>query len=161
LRRVICALVIQLAFLKQCAMCRVLKPMSEFPLRRSNSGSRNAYCFSCKLTYQRNYYKRDAHNQRRRVGKNSRRYRKHNRRQVLAYLLTHPCVDCGEIDPRVLDFDHVRPGKVAEVSRLATSALRWERVAREIEKCDVRCANCHRRKTARERNWFHDLGDED
>ena len=45
---------------------------------------------------------------------------------LLDYLSAAPCVDCGERDPVVLDFDHVGP---------------------EIARCEVRCANCHRRRT--------------
>jgi len=149
-----------MAFLKRCARCHLLKPLGEFPIRRSGGERRNAYCFPCKLAYQRNYYKKDAEKQRRRVGKNSQRYRERNRRGVLAYLRAHPCVDCGEADLRVLDFDHVRPGKVAEVARLSGCALRWDRVEKEIAKCDVRCANCHRRKTSKERGWRYDFDGE-
>jgi hypothetical protein len=70
------------------------------------------------------------------------------------YLLEHPCVDCGEPDPVVLDFDHVGGVKTANVSYLLNSAAGWERVESEMKKCEVRCANCHRRKTAREQNWY-------
>ncbi|MGR0319109.1 hypothetical protein [Agromyces sp. ZXT2-3] len=64
--------------------------------------------------------------------------------RIGAYLLEHPCVDCGEADIRVLDFDHrVGTRKVAEVMKLAKAAYSWERVAAEIAKCDVRCRNCH------------------
>jgi hypothetical protein len=66
------------------------------------------------------------------------------------YLLEHPCVDCGEGDPVVLDFDHVRGVKIGDVKRMATQARSLTMITAEVEKCDVRCANCHRRKTARE-----------
>lgn len=64
----------------------------------------------------------------------------------------HPCVDCGETDLAVLEFDHVRGQKTTEVSKLLTSSL--ARVKAEVALCDVRCANCHRRKTARECGWW-------
>lgn len=68
--------------------------------------------------------------------------------RLLAYLVEHPCVDCGEADLRVLEFDH-RDGarKTAEVTKLAADGVTWTAVLREIEKCDVRCANCHRART--------------
>jgi len=72
-----------------------------------------------------------------------------NRVQVRQYFLTHPCVDCGESDPVVLDFDH-RSDKFRHVSYLVASGCAWTTIVREIAKCDVRCANCHARKTARE-----------
>jgi hypothetical protein len=67
---------------------------------------------------------------------------------VGAHLLANPCVDCGEADPRVLDFDH-REGVVkdAEVLRLAQDGYAVERVRAEIAKCDVRCRNCHAKVT--------------
>ena len=72
---------------------------------------------------------------------------------VSMYLSTHPCVDCGEEDPTVLEFDHVRGEKRFCVSR-AVSHGTWEVLLEEIDKCDVRCANCHRRKTAKDQGWY-------
>jgi len=66
---------------------------------------------------------------------------------VWDYKSTHPCVDCGESDPIVLDFDHVRDQKVAAVGRLVGSGAKLQRIVDEIAKCEVRCANCHRRVT--------------
>ena len=75
------------------------------------------------------------------------------RKQVKAkyvgdYLSSHPCVDCGESDPVVLDFDHVRGKKECDVNALVYGWSSLERLVREIKKCDVRCANCHRRRHA-------------
>lgn len=69
---------------------------------------------------------------------------------ILDYFKTHPCADCGESDPIVLEFDHVKD-KVKEVSKLRR-ANSLDRVKLEIDKCEVRCANCHRRKTVARRN---------
>jgi len=72
------------------------------------------------------------------------------------YRLAHPCVDCGESDPIVLDFDH-RPGTKKSHRRGVSQLAGWASIATleaEVAKCDVRCANCHRRKTARETNQF-------
>lgn len=80
-----------------------------------------------------------------------RKARARNKRYILAYLQKHPCVDCKEGDPVVLEFDHVRGNKIDTISNLAfkyTSSLK--RITEEIKKCQVRCANCHRRRHARE-----------
>ena len=75
-------------------------------------------------------------------------------RRLVEYLLEHPCVDCGNADLRVLDLDHLDPSrKVDCISRLMQNGV-WKRVAAEIEKCEVRCANCHRIKTARDVNTY-------
>lgn len=76
-------------------------------------------------------------------------------RRLLDYLKTHPCVDCGETDPVVLEFDHVRGDKVATVYTLALRHLRtWGVVEEEIAKCDVRCVKCHRKRTAKAQGWY-------
>jgi hypothetical protein len=74
------------------------------------------------------------------------------------HLLQHPCVDCGATDVRILDFDHLRDKK-AEVGALVRSGASWGRVANEIAKCEVRCANCHRRKTSRNAGGYRTLAE--
>lgn len=70
------------------------------------------------------------------------------RQYIRDYLSEHPCVDCGEHDFVVLDFDHVRGEKVKAISKMVSSAgYSLETIQKEIDKCDVRCANCHRRRT--------------
>lgn len=71
------------------------------------------------------------------------------RKFLLDFLSIHPCRDCGEDDPVVLEFDHVR-GKTANIGDLVTYSL--ERIRKEIELCEVRCANCHKRRHHREKN---------
>jgi 5-methylcytosine-specific restriction endonuclease McrA len=77
---------------------------------------------------------------------------KENRRFIKNYLVKHPCVHCGETDPVVLEFDHLRDKKMA-VSRLLRR-YSPKMVKEEIAKCQVLCANCHRRKTAADQKWF-------
>lgn len=73
-----------------------------------------------------------------------------NRRFVDDYLRSHPCVDCGEADIDVLEFAHVRGVKVDTISSMLRGTPSIKRIAEEIAKCEVRCANCHRRRTLKE-----------
>ena len=54
------------------------------------------------------------------------------------------CVDCGESNPLVLDFDHVKGIKIACISNMVRGSYCLETIQAEIDKCEVRCANCHR-----------------
>jgi hypothetical protein len=136
-----------------CYMCGETKPEAEFAFADMAKGTRQSHCRKCQAAYRHEHYlaNRDAYialEVARMAG-----YRVANRALLLGYLLDHPCVDCGETDPIVLDFDHRDPStKRNEVARLATTKP-WPQVLAEIAKCDVRCANCHRRKTARQFGW--------
>lgn len=57
-------------------------------------------------------------------------------------------MDCGgRFAPCAMEFDH-REGviKIAGVTRMISNAG-WERIAAEVDKCDIVCANCHRLRT--------------
>lgn len=82
------------------------------------------------------------------------------RERMAAFLADHPCVDCGEREPAVLDFDHVGD-KRELVSALVARAAPWQRIEEEIAQCEVRCANCHRRATARRAGWSRLAGNVD
>jgi len=70
------------------------------------------------------------------------------------YLLDHPCIDCGNNDPVVLHFDHRNPDDKKYAISDAIYRLRSvESLKREIEKCDVRCANCHMKRSAKQFGW--------
>jgi hypothetical protein len=71
---------------------------------------------------------------------------------VLRYLVEHPCTDCGEHDPVVLEFDHVGE-KTATIARLVSDGAELGILADEISRCEVVCVNCHRRRTARRARW--------
>jgi hypothetical protein len=66
---------------------------------------------------------------------------------LLEFFKLHPCVDCGEADPLVLEFDHLRDKTFAIGAGLPDR--NWQSILREIEECEVVCANCHRRRTVK------------
>lgn len=74
------------------------------------------------------------------------------RHYINEYLATHPCVDCGESDGIVLEFDHRDASKKSfNIGNFGALGKSLKSVMAEIEKCDVRCANCHRRRTHAQR----------
>ena len=58
-----------------------------------------------------------------------------------------PCMDCGKFYPYyVMDFDHVRGRKQANVMELIPT-LSKKKIDEEIAKCEIVCSNCHRVRT--------------
>ena len=131
-----------------CRACGITKPSGEFGFRSRSTGVRSTRCRLCTAAYQHAWYVagREALIQSARLRRDA--AAGENRTRAWEYLSEHPCVDCGESDPVVLEFDHIRD-KRANVSQLISSGLSWATIEAEIEKCEVRCVNCHMRKTAR------------
>lgn len=135
------------ASVRVCARCHREKPIEAFPIKDNVRGTRRAYCIPCCREYGREHYRlnRPAYLKRTRTRNAS--VRLAHQALVLDYLRTHSCVDCGIGDPVVLEFDHRDPlTKTANVGWLIRSGS-TEDLKAEIAKCDVRCGNCHRRKT--------------
>lgn len=60
------------------------------------------------------------------------------------------CLDCGYAEHAVaLQFDHIDNNKKMNVSDMIRSDYGWNTILLEIQKCEVRCANCHAAITAR------------
>jgi hypothetical protein len=111
-------------------------------------------CSSCNREYQALWYKENKAVQRERVAANNKEVRKRNAQFIWDYKLTHPCIDCGEADPVVLDFDHREQDQKSFSITRAVNSMSLASIKSEIAKCDIRCANCHRRRTAKQLGWY-------
>lgn len=141
-----------------CGKCCAEKTRDEFPVSTQRRNGRQKWCKGCQTKYRVKWLsEHPGYTQSR-----TRRLRTYAEQMIQHYLEEHPCVDCGEGDPVVLEFDHVRGAKVTNVSDLRRRRP-WDirGILAEIAKCDVRCANCHRRKTHRERLTTTDTHDTD
>ena len=134
-------------------MCGETKPEAEFAFADMAKGTRQRHCRKCQAAYRRAHYLANREEYIRREVARINGYRIENRALLLAYLLAHPCVDCGQTNPVMLDFDHREPStKSGDIGSFAARKP-WHLVLREIAKCEVRCANCHMRRTAEQQNW--------
>ena len=125
---------------KQCSKCGQVKPLAEFS--RRGLGYRG-HCKDCSKAYIREHYR---NNKQYYLDKNKRKQDK--LLAIVRHAKSKPCADCGQTYPYyVMDFDH-REGehKVLEIAKLIHSRS-IRRILAEIAKCDVVCANCHRKRT--------------
>lgn len=139
--------------MRVCSKCKLPKPLSQFNFKVKDRGVRQYQCIECTRAFVRDHYQRNRNYYLVKAQKRNQKQRTEARIYVKEYLSVHPCIDCGESDIVVLEFDH-RQHKFSEIASLIAGRYPLRKVQEEIEKCDVRCANCHRRKTARERDWF-------
>lgn len=136
--------------MKICSKCKLEKPLADFNKYAKSKDRHQPYCRTCSKDHYHNNRDRHITN----VASRNQRVRKKSMIKLREYLANNPCIDCGESDPVVLEFDHVRGQKVRPVSQLVTLGYSWLRIEEEIDKCEVRCANCHRRKTAKQLGYY-------
>lgn len=105
-------------------------------------------CRPCRAAYKREHYL--AHKDRyvRQAGVRKQLLRRKRTAYLLDYFASHPCQDCGETDPMVLELDHLDAKAESFNISHALPYRGWQSILDEIEKCEVVCANCHRRRTA-------------
>ena len=132
--------------IRTCGSCGQHKPVSDFAWRRKARGQRDNYCRPCRAAYKREHYR--AHRERYIANalRRKRNIAEERASELVAFFRRQPCVDCGETDPLVLEFDHLGD-KSFNIAK-GVRDHRWESVLDEIRKCEVVCANCHRRRTA-------------
>ena len=139
--------------MKTCYVCKVEKLEEEFNKTKSSKDGLQFECRSCNKEKSKEYYYKN----KQKIIKTNIKYRKkqaqENRIIIIEHYKKNPCVDCGEKDILVLELDHLR-NKDRNVSEGAHIGWSKKRLLDEIAKCEVRCANCHRRKTAKEQRWF-------
>lgn len=137
---------------KRCPKCELELPHARFSSR--GNGRLNSYCKACQSVAARNHYVANLADYNTRRLQSQRRYYRRNREYIRSYLQNHPCVDCGEVDIIVLEFDHVDASKkTANISDMVRQAFSLERLKREIDFCVVRCVNCHRKRTYAQFSW--------
>lgn len=136
--------------MKICRTCKQEKSEAEFYALKKNKDGLHNECKPCFNLRSKTKYDSDESARERRK-KHSKDARRERLDYIWNFLRKNPCVDCGQTDIRVLEFDHVVGEKVMGVTRAVQYSL--EKVKQEIAKCEIRCANCHRIKTYTQLGW--------
>src|SRR5579859_3225583 len=137
--------------LKCCGDCKRFLNLVDFAYKYPQLGIVQSYCRQCQRRRSREHYVRNKAAYKVRIARNNQRVREANRERLHTYLSSRQCLDCGISDLAVLEFDHRGPAlKLNHVSHMVQKGFGWATILSEIAKCDVVCANCHRRRTARQ-----------
>ena len=131
----------------KCYRCGEEKPADEFAWRRKGRAQRDSFCRPCRKAYGREHYEANRERYIAQAAVRTKARRAERAVLLIDYFASHPCTDCGETDPLVLEFDHLRDKAFNISAKLVYRS--WEAILTEIKKCEVVCANCHRRRTGR------------
>ena len=134
--------------MKRCWKCKRSYSFEAFGKNIKKKDGLSPECKKCKREYNLAYYKSHIPQVKERMQKRVELLQD----KFFTYLSKHPCVDCGEDNIVVLDFDH-QENKIMEISKMVHRGFLWKKVLLEIKKCEIRCANCHRIKTMKLNNY--------
>lgn len=138
-----------------CSKCLREKSVVDFSFRDRKRGVLHKMCKLCHTKYRRQHYLQHREKYIKKASRWNRKQRDVLREYIFKKLMESACIDCGEKDIVVLDFDHIS-GKRLGISLMFRNRYSVAAIKEEMQKCVIRCANCHRRKTAREfGHWKH------
>lgn len=136
--------------MKRCVTCRLDKNLDEFGNNKLSIDGKQKYCKECGKLKDKKHYS-NSNSRKKDIKEKRKNVKERNRNFLLEHLKNNPCVDCGETNPLYLEFDHIKGNKKHNVSSMLVHCI--ETVVKEIDKCEVRCVKCHRKKTAIQFNW--------
>lgn len=135
----------------QCNKCGVNKPNENFHFRNKKENIRRNTCKSCSSKYKKDHYNKNRAKYIKKAKERNKNIREENRQKLFKYLSDKSCIDCKESNILVLEFDHRDPSKKNfNVTNSLDSS--WSTILKEINKCDIRCSNCHTIKTHKQFN---------
>jgi hypothetical protein len=137
---------------KTCNTCGLSKDLEDFSKKEKSKDGRQGKCKACASDYGTGYYAKNSEEIKERTAPRRDRQKELLRQAAHDYLGCHPCVDCSESDIVVLEFDHLN-NKSYNISDIIRMGMSLDSLYEELAKCVVRCANCHKRKTAKDQKW--------
>lgn len=82
--------------------------------------------------------------------------RRRYKREFLEFLFEQKCLKCNEDHPACLEFHHRNPDdKEYQISANA-GLIPFRTLLKEIKKCDILCANCHRKLHSEKDEFYKD-----
>lgn len=146
--------------MKKCLKCKIEQPYDNFHKKMQSKDGYREHCKICRKIERKERYAKNKHKEKeyytnykaqfpekRKETTNkyaSKRYQIF--RTTLNTIKDIPCTDCQiPFPPCAMDFDHRNP-KEKEFNISEGFSKPFNTLLKEIEKCDVVCANCHRHR---------------
>ena len=132
-------------------------------MKDKKAGRLHAQCKDCYKEHRKTYYVEhyakysDAYRERAKLRRL--KLKRQNQINLVKYMHDKSCAHCAENDIRVLEFDHINPAnKSFSIARAINDGKSWDIILTEINKCQILCSNCHKKRTATQYGWFKAQG---
>jgi hypothetical protein len=142
--------------MKRCSKCGESRSLDDFYWKDKSKGLKTSWCKTCKSNWSK---ERWASGSDKEANYESKARRVERAREYIWELFKNSkCDDCGLRDPMVFEFDHLGD-KTMDISKMISSNYGLTAIQAEIRKCDIVCANCHKRRTSERGNhWRYARG---
>lgn len=127
--------------MKKCSICKIEKSNDFFNKDSSKRDGLSVRCSECQKNLGRLHYLNNKDKY-----KETRIRLREKRRQIMRDAKSKPCKDCNIQYPYwIMQFDHLGDKEFS----IGTHGYHYgvDRLLKEIEKCEVVCANCHAHRT--------------
>jgi hypothetical protein len=128
---------------KTCTICKEVKELTEYNKKNTSKDGLQNICRECNRVRSRTYYKTNNEQHRKNVKIRTKNQIKEYKEKVNKIKSAYGCQLCFESDVVCLDFHHLDDKDFTVASGVYCRT--WEKIKKEICKCVVLCANCHRK----------------
>ena len=137
--------------MKNCARCHEDKEETDFGKDKFRKDGHCIYCKPCRTIIGRLAEQKPSC----KIVRLERKVRA--RRFILEYYKLNPC-SCGETRAPCLQANHIDPSKKEyNIANMVGKGLSIELIKKELDKCEIMCANCHMMHTAEQFGWYKNL----
>ncbi|GEM_PF-1243068 len=136
-----------------CSSCNRNLSFENYSFRDKKRSILNKVCKTCHSKYRKKHYLDNKEKYIEKAKSWNQKQKAVLRGYIFQVLENSQCVDCGEKDVIVLEFDHLSNKKLS-ITQMYRNSSSLQSIKKEVEKCVVRCVNCHRRKTANQFNFW-------
>lgn len=103
--------------MRVCSRCKLEKSDEYFNFKNKAKGLKQYHCKDCSRLYVKSHYEKNKEYYLQKAFLRNKKIKNEIRMYIWTYLNDHPCLDCSETDPIVLEFDHVSD-KIAAISEM-------------------------------------------
>jgi len=143
--------------IKKCSNCKKYKFKWKYNKNRTKRDGLQHQCRPCQHEYHnKQWYPKNKKDRLKSVKKYKWERRQDNYKRVIKEYFVKGCIDCGESNVRGVKR---RVGKrgLEGVSYMIRHGYKWKTVKEEIDKCEVRCRNCHKERTWEQNNYWKEF----